>query len=77
MLFDFVLGSEFLWVFIPPVAVQLTDDIMLLWELVANNIQPTGLTIDKQTIGNFFDKWWLCRTYPKWNCIHKLKIILL
>ena len=58
---------------------QPTDDIMLLsgrnsWQ---RTIQPTGLTIDKQTIGNCFDIWWLCRTYPKWNCLQKLKIILL
>ena len=49
--------------------------VIVWWELVANNIQPTGLTIDKQTIGNCFDKWLLCRTYPKWNYLHKLKII--
>ena len=36
-----------------------------------------GFTIDMQTLGNCFDIWWLCRTYPKWTCLLKLKLILL
>ena len=49
---SFALDSEFLSVVTLPVAVQPTDDIVIVWlELEANNIQPTGFTIDKQTIG--------------------------
>ena len=52
--------------------------VIVWWELdqlEANNIQPTGLTIDNKTIGNCFNKWWLCRTYPKWNSLIKLNHI--
>ena len=49
---SFALDSEFLSVVTLAVAVQPTDDIVIVWlELEANNIQPTGFTIDKQTIG--------------------------
>ena len=46
---SFALDSEFLSVVTLPVAMQPTDDIMLLsgW----NSMQATGFTIDKQTIG--------------------------
>ena len=79
MLFDFCLGLRISLSFHSTCccATDRWHYVIVWWELVANNIQPTGLTIDKQTIGNFFDKWLLCRTYPKWNCLHKLKIILL
>ena len=79
MLFDFCLGLRISLIFHFNCCC-VTDrwhNVIVWWELVANNIQPTGLTIDKQTIENFFDKLWLFRTYPKWNCLHKLKIILL
>ena len=46
----FALDSEFVWVFTLSVAVQPTDDIVIVWlELEANNIQSTGFTVDKQT----------------------------
>ena len=51
---------------------------VIVWrELEGNNIRPTGFTIDKETLGNCFDIWWLCRTYPRLNCLHKLELILL
>ena len=70
MLFDFCLGLRISFIFHSTCccATDRWHYVIVLWELEANNIQPTG---------NFFDKWWLRRTYPKWNCIHKFKIILL
>ena len=42
------LDSEVLSVVTLPVAAQPTDDIVIVWlEFEANNIQPTGFTIDK------------------------------
>ena len=77
----FAIDSEFLSLVTLPVALQPTDDIMLLsgWNLrqTTYNEQDWRLTIDKQTIGNCFYLWWQCRTYPMWNCLHKLKLILL
>ena len=49
---SFASDSEVLSVVTLPVAAQPTDDIVIVWlEFEANNIQPTGFTIDKQAIG--------------------------